>query len=51
VVDVGFGFAFKKTQADIVAKIMSDENVKFFKVRNALEASATDLLKHFTTGR
>ena len=32
VLDEGFGFAFKKSQADIVSRIMSDENVKYFKV-------------------
>ncbi|KAJ9115607.1 hypothetical protein QFC20_000932 [Naganishia adeliensis] len=29
--NLGFGFAFKKSQADIVARIISDENVQYFK--------------------
>jgi hypothetical protein len=31
----GFGFSFKKTQADIVVKFMSSKEVKYFKVRKA----------------
>lgn len=28
----GFGFSFKKTQADLVSKFMSSKEVKWFKV-------------------
>lgn len=45
--NLGFGFAFKKSQADIVARIMSDENVQYFKVRKCHAINATELLIRF----
>jgi hypothetical protein len=35
----GFGFSFKKTQADIVAKFMSSKEVKYFKVSETFRLS------------